>query len=76
MMVKMTTIQLRQNTKKRIEKRKKHPRESYDSVISRMLEEDIPSMEEVFAECDKIKQDKTYSTEEIIKMSHELRRRR
>ena len=77
MMVKMTTIQIRQDTKKRIERKKRHPRESYDSVIRRMLEEEnVPSLEEIFRMGDNIKQDKIYTTEEVIKMSHELRERR
>ena len=33
----------------------------------------IPTMKEMFKEGDKIKQ-KTYTTEEIIQMSHELRK--
>ena len=74
--MKLTTIQLHEDTKKKIETKKSHPRESYDSVLRRMLEkEEIPSMEEMFKHGDKIKQAK-HATEEIIKMSHELRGKR
>ncbi len=72
--MKLTTIQLREDTKKIIEKRKKHPRESYDAVLQRILkEEEIPSMKEMFAEANKIKQDKICTKEEVVEM---IRKRR
>lgn len=71
--MKLTTIQLHEDTKKKIETRKSHPRESYDSVLRKLLEkEEIPSMEEMFKRGDKIKQKRRYSTKEIIDISHEL----
>ena len=75
--MKLTTIQLHEDTKKMIETKKVHPRESYESVLRRMLErEQIPSMEEMFKKGDKIKQKRRYSTKEIIDISHELREKR
>ena len=75
--LKLTSIQVYEDTKKKLENKKAHRRESYDSVLKRILEqEDTPSMEEMFREGDKLKQDKKYTTKEIIEMSHELRKRR
>ena len=75
--LKLTTIQVYEHTKKKLEDKKAHPRESYDSVLRRMLEsENIPSMEEMFKHGDKIRQSKNYATEQIIRISHELRRKR
>ena len=75
--MKLTTIQLHEDTKKRIETKKAHPRESYDSVLKRMLErEEIPSVEAMFKQGDKIKQAKKYTTKDMIPMSHELREKR
>ena len=71
--VKLTSIQLYEETKKKLERKKSHPRESYDTVVNRILEEEeIPSMEEMFRRGDKIKQKRRYSTKEIIDLSHEL----
>lgn len=75
--MKITTIQLYEDTKRKIESKKVHPRESYDSVLRKMIEsEEIPSMEDMFRQGDKVKQAKEYSTEQIIKISHELRQKR
>ena len=53
--MKLTSIQLYEETKKKLERKKVHDRETYDSVIKRMLEEeDIPSMEEMFRRADKM----------------------
>ncbi|MBI2523346.1 NAD(P)H-hydrate dehydratase [Candidatus Woesearchaeota archaeon] len=42
--------------------------------VKRVLEhEKLPSMEEMFRQCDRIKQKKKYTTEEVIEMSHGLR---
>ena len=72
--MKLSSIQLHEDTKEKLENKKIHSRESYDSVIRRILEnEKIPSIEEMFRQGDKIKQKKKYATEEIIEMSHELR---
>jgi len=72
--MKLTTIQLHEDTKEKLEDRKVYPRESYDSVLKRMLEnEEIPSMEEMFRIGDNLKQKKKYSTEEVIELSHRLR---
>ena len=73
----LTTIQLDENIKERLEDKKIHPRESYNSVLKRMLEdEEIPSMEEMFKQVDKIKQKRKYSTQEVIEISHSLRAKR
>lgn len=73
----LTTIQIREDTRKRLEEKKSHHRESYDSVLQRMLElENIPSMEEMFRICDMQKQKRQYSTEEVIRLTHELREKR
>lgn len=70
----LTTIQVRQETKKRLDRRKEYPRETYDEVIQKILEEDeIPSMKEMFRLCDQMKQDKIYSTEEVIALTHRWR---
>ena len=75
--MKLTTIQLYEDTKKKLGSKKMHPRESYDSVLRKLLEKDyIPSIEEMFKHGDKIKQAKKYATEEIIEISHELRGKR
>lgn len=75
--LRLTTIQLQEDTKRILENKKIYPRESYNSVIKRVLEtENIPSMEEMFRQGDNIKQTKNYTTKQIIEMSHELRRKR
>ncbi len=75
--MKLTTIQVYEDTREKLERKKKHRRESYDSVIKRIMgNENIPSMEEMFRIGDKISQIKKYSTKEIICMGHELRRKR
>ncbi len=75
--LKLTSIQLYESTKKKLENKKAHPRESYDSVLRRILEkEDIPSMEDMFRQGDKINQTKKHTTEDIIEISHEFRRKR
>ncbi len=75
--MKMTSIQLSEDTRKKLEEKKIHPRESYDSLLKRMLaHENLPSMEEMFRRGDSIKQKKTYTTQEIIDLSHELREKR
>ena len=72
--MKLTSIQLYEGTKKKLESKKSHPRESYDSVVNRILEdEEIPSMEEMFKRGDRIKEAKQYSTKEILDMIHKLR---
>lgn len=72
--LKLSTIQLYEDTKKKLENKKIYPRESYDSVIKRVLEtEKLPSMEEMFRYGDKLKQKKRYTTNEIINLSHSLR---
>ena len=71
--MKLTSIQLYEETKKKLERKKVHERDTYDSVIKRMLEEEnIPSMDEMFRRGDKIKQKRRYSTKEIIDISHEM----
>lgn len=72
--MKLTTIQLYEDTKKEIDKRKQHPRESYNDVLLRILKyEEVPSMEEMFCRGDLIKQKKLYTTKEVIDLSHALR---
>lgn len=71
--MKLTTVQLYEDTKRKLESKKLHQRESYDSALKRILEgEEIPSMEEMFRIGDGIKQKRRYTTKEIIKMSHEF----
>ena len=75
--MKLTTIQLREVTKKKLEQKKIHPRESYDEVIQRVLELDgFPSIDEVVRIGNSIKQDKIYSTEEVIALTHRMRGKR
>ena len=75
--MKLTSIQVYEETKEKLEDKKMHPRESYDSVLKRVLEnENLPSMEEMFGIGDKIKQKKKYTTKEVIEISHRLRKRR
>ncbi len=72
--MKITTIQLYEDTKKRLNQMKDHQNESYDSVLKRIMEDkQVPSMQEMFDIGDAIKQKKKYTTNEIIKISHELR---
>ena len=72
--MKLTSIQISMETKKKLDQKKIHPRESYESVIIRTLEEgDIPDIMEMFKLSDKIKEKKKYSTDEVIKLSHEWR---
>ena len=72
----MTTIQLSELTRKKIEKKKLYPKESYDAVLKRMLESDqIPDVEEMFRIGQKMNQAKHYSSKEIVEMSHEYRKR-
>jgi len=72
--LKISSIQLYEMTKKKLESKKLHPRESYDSVIKRILEsENIPTMESMFRQGDNLKEKKKYTTKEIIDLSHELR---
>ena len=72
--MKLTTIQLDEDTREKLEDRKTHPRESYDSVLKRILEnEKLPSMEELFKQADEIKQRKKYTTKGTIEISHGLR---
>ncbi len=75
--MKLTTIQISEGTRKKLERMKSYPRESYESTIKRVLEsDDTPSMEEMFRIGDRLKQKRQYTTEEIIKLSHELREKR
>ena len=72
--MKLTSIQLYEETKKKLERKKAHPRESYDSVVNSILEdEEIPSMEEMFRQADKIKEQKKYTTKELLEMIHARR---
>ena len=62
------------NARKRTKIKKPHLKESYKSILKKMLEaENIPSMEEMFRIGDKIQQRKKYSTKEVVKMCHEFR---
>ena len=75
--MKSTTIQVKVDTKKKLEGKKLHPREDYDSVLRRLLEaEEIPSLEEMFREADKLRQKKLYPTKEVVEITHELRAKR
>ncbi len=69
-----TTIQLDERIKEKLEHKKIHPKESYNEVLIRLLEnEQIPSMEELFKKSKEIKQKRKYTTKEIIDLSHSLR---
>ena len=71
--MKLTTIQLREETRKKIEQKKEYPKETYDEVITRMLDnEGIPTIDEMFQKGDGIHQKKRFSTQEVIKISHSL----
>lgn len=71
-----TTIQIKQETKKRLDQRKEHPRESYDEVIQRALEpNDIPSLEEAFRQSDQVKVKRAYSREEVVALTHAYRKK-
>ena len=73
----LTTIQVREETRKKLEMKKAHPRESYDAVLQRMFEtESIPSMAEMFKIGDSMKQSRSYSTEEVVELTHRLRKKR
>ena len=75
--MKLTTIQVYEQTRRNLEQKKAYKRESYDAVIKRMIERDtIPSMEEIFREGDKLRQEKEYTTEEVITLSHALQGRK
>jgi pantoate kinase len=71
--MKLTTIQVREETRRELERRKSHPRETYDAIVTKMLKEHkAPTLEEAFAISDRFRQKRTYSTEEVVKMKHEL----
>lgn len=71
--MKVTSIQLHEDTRVKLESKKLYDRESYESVIKRMLEEeDIPSMEEMFRRADGLKM-KKHSAEDVVKLIHQLR---
>lgn len=72
----LTTIQISNTTKKKLEHRKLHPRESYESVLRRVFHDDhTPSLKEIFERGDKIPQ-RVYTTNEIVELIHELREER
>jgi hypothetical protein len=74
--MKLTTIQVREETRRELERRKSHPRETYDAVINRTLQDDDgPSLEEMFRICDSIPDRKKYTAQQIVKLGHELRDR-
>ncbi len=73
--MKISTIQLKDDTKKKLDAKKIHPRESYDSVLKRILEsKELPSMDEMFRKGDAMKH-KAYATQDVVKLSHELRKK-
>lgn len=75
--MKLTSIQVYEDTRKRLAGKKSLPRESYDAVIRRLLEsESIPGMEEMFRIGDAMKQKRVYTKKGIIGLTHALRRRR
>ena len=75
--MKITTIQVYDDTKRKLNHIKEHPNESYDSVLKRILDsKDISSMQEMFIKGDKIRQKKKYTTNEIIEIAHGLRSKR
>lgn len=69
----LTTIQVSQTTKRKLEHRKLHPRESYESVLRRVFREERgPTLEEVFKRGDQIPQ-KRHTPQEVVAMIHEMR---
>ena len=74
--MKLTTIQVEEEVRKRLLESKKHSRESYNAVIKRLLElESIPPMDEMFAIGDSLPEEKRFTTKEVIALCHELRGR-
>lgn len=72
--MKTTTIQIHEETRKGLELRKKHARESYNAVLQRMLShEAIPSMEQVVEMGKAIRESKRYSTDEVVALIHRSR---
>jgi hydrogenase maturation factor HypE len=72
--MKITSIQLYEDTKRQLEKKKLHHRESYDEVIKRLIGDDSnPSMEEMFRRSDRLSQDREYKTEEVVEMIRKAR---
>ena len=75
--MKITTIQVYDDTKRKLNHIKERPNESYDSVLKRILDsKDISSMQEMFIKGDKIRQKKKYTTNEMIEIAHGLRSKR
>ena len=74
--IKITTIQLHEATRKKLECRKLHSRESYESVISRLIDDEIPDIEEMFKLSDSLPQEREFTTAEVIALSHRLRRQK
>lgn len=71
----LTTIQVSRSTKKKLEQHKLHPRETYESVLRRVVrEERVPPLDELFARGDRIPQ-KRHTPQEIVAMIHEMRER-
>ncbi len=71
--MKVTSIQLHEDLKMKLESKKLYARESYESVIKRMLEEgETPSMEELFRRADSLKM-KRHSAGDVVKLIHQLR---
>ena len=69
--MKITTIQLYEGTRKQLEAKKLYSRESFDSVLQRIMkEDDFPTLEEMFERSKQLKHRK-YSTEEIVRMTDE-----
>jgi hypothetical protein len=72
--MKITTIQVYEDTKRKLSQMKEHQTESYDSVLKRILEDKaIPSKEEMFKRADEIKEQKKYTTKELLRMIHARR---
>lgn len=70
----ITTIQIDTETKKKLDQKRHHPRESYNDVLKRMVEADaLPKLEEMFRLADQKKQKKVFSTKEVIELSHGMR---
>jgi predicted CopG family antitoxin len=71
--MKITSIQVCEDTRKKLEGKKLYARESYNDVIERIMEdEDTPSMEEMFKRAEKMKMEK-YSTKDVVRIIRELR---
>jgi len=70
----VTTIQLEEKVKERLDEMKLHPRETYSKVIERLVEDNVvedelspEAIKRIEKSLDDIKKGRTYSMEEVRK---------